>query len=427
LAGGEVPRIVFNNPVAGFSLAVPEDWEMATGNAGNTEIAIDASTGASLLAQPAMWFFYSPRPPQQQAEQLARDLQTLGADTPQVDRTAQVDEWEIRADFPITRVGLVMTRWLCRHERGMSYVIGVAVRSELAQRYQEDIDVAFQSCQLIEHPILQVFREPRENAYRIMLPQGWNWEGEIIRTASVPGYFQWKARRQDNLVGCFTNEPGVLNIGTPYFSAHEAAAGIVLDGLRQLMPDAQLEQIHELPRIGDHIRTASRLAISGSDPRGDKVRADYLATEHGVQVRVRVDIVTWMPSMSNTPGLEGRGNWFLFTAGTWAPAAEFDEQYALARGVQASLQTSMEWKKRQFETVGDSIADRNSALDKANEGWDALIRDMERVPDPAGGPIQEVPNRDGQVWKDLDGVMWRVPPVQGLEDWVKNQGWAFIQ
>jgi hypothetical protein len=38
-----------------------------------------------------------------------------------------------------------------------------------------------------------------------------------------------------------------------------------------------------------------------------------------------------------------------------------------------------------------------------------------------------VPNRDGQVWKDLDGVMWRVPPVQGLEDWVKNQGWTFIQ
>ena len=134
-----------------------------------------------------------------------------------------------------------------------------------------------------------------------------------------------------------------------------------------------------------------------------------------------------MPSMSNTPGLEGRGNWFSFTSGTWAPAAEFDAEYALARGVQASLQTSMEWKKRQFETAGACTADRNSALDKANAGWDALIRDMERVPDPAGGPIQEVPNRDGQVWKDLDGVMWRVPPVQGLEDWVKNQGWAFIQ
>ena len=42
LTGGAVPRIVLQNPVAGFSLAVPEDWDMATGNAGNTEIAIDA-------------------------------------------------------------------------------------------------------------------------------------------------------------------------------------------------------------------------------------------------------------------------------------------------------------------------------------------------------------------------------------------------
>ena len=86
LDGGEVPRVVYRNPAAGFCVVVPEDWEMATGNAGNIEIAIDASTGASLQTQPAVWFFYAPHAPQQQAELLAQDLRQFNAATADVQR-----------------------------------------------------------------------------------------------------------------------------------------------------------------------------------------------------------------------------------------------------------------------------------------------------------------------------------------------------
>ncbi|MCL4194422.1 MAG: hypothetical protein KJZ87_21990, partial [Thermoguttaceae bacterium] len=92
-----------------------------------------------------------------------------------------------------------------------------------------------------------------------------------------------------------------------------------------------------------------------------------------------------------------------------------------------SLCTSSQWRRRQGEAVGDVLGRRHGALEEAGAGWDALIRGMERVPDPDGGPIQEVPNLHGQIWKDLDGRMWRVAPNAESEAWVRDQGWRFIR
>ncbi len=427
LDGGEVPRVRFQCPTSGFSIVAPEDWEMVTGSAGNIEIAIDASTGASLQSQPAVWFFYAANAPQKQAELLAQDLRQLASATTDVRETGRDGQWEVRASFAHQRLGTIWTSWRCCQERGTNYVVAAAVRGDLLERYQGDIQSALASCHLISHPIVQVFREPSEGAYRLSLPQGWQWEGRIVRTSAIPGYFEWKSQRADELVGCFTAEPAVFNIATPYFSPGEAAGGIILERLKTTLPDIQLDAVRELPRAEQCLREVAESLSPGSRPQGGKARADYTATRNGTPIRLRLDIATWMPSASVAPGIEGRGNWFLFSSGVWAPDREFDEGYWLARSVQSSLLTSIEWKRRQGRAVEDALAGRRSVLEEANEGWDAMIRGMQRVPDPDGGPIQEVPNLEGQVWKDLDGKMWLVSPDPDTEAWVRSHDWKFVR
>jgi len=74
----EVSYVVYNNPVAGFSITIPEDWELSAGTAGQTEIAIDASSGSSLLYYPLLWFFYVEQTPEYYAKILSTTLQYAG-------------------------------------------------------------------------------------------------------------------------------------------------------------------------------------------------------------------------------------------------------------------------------------------------------------------------------------------------------------
>ncbi len=74
----EVSYVVYNNPVAGFSITIPEDWELSAGTAGQTEIAIDASSGSSLLYYPLLWFFYVEQSSEYYAKILSTTLQYAG-------------------------------------------------------------------------------------------------------------------------------------------------------------------------------------------------------------------------------------------------------------------------------------------------------------------------------------------------------------
>lgn len=68
---------------------------------------------------------------------------------------------------------------------------------------------------------------------------------------------------------------------------------------------------------------------------------------------------------------------------------------------------------------------RSSVFEEANADWDRYIRQVELVPDPGGGPAQEVSYGPGTVMKDVDGKMHRIPSNQ-VGDY-SGYGWNEVQ
>ncbi len=346
-----MPRVTYLNPIAGLSIDIPEDWEMGTGSIGNTFIALDGDQTVGVCwTQPVLWFLRSKQPPEKTAQELATVFKELSGVTVTPRATGKPDEWELAFTSTSNR-GSLKERWLCRQDNNTSYVIGAQVRTEYAAAAQADIDAALASCQAIARPKLQRFLEPTENAYRMLLPEGWKWEGRVFRSEMVPGYFTWKVQSPDGLTGAFSAPPGTFNIMTPYIPAGEAARQFLLPALQQQVPDVRLEKVQQLPRPGAYYCDLIKALGLGNNPRVDKARADFVGTANGTPVRIRCNVGTFM--LDASPLLGGRGNWALMCSGAWAPVERFDEQFPIGRGVIGSLLTDENWKNNQFEAVNE--------------------------------------------------------------------------
>ncbi len=375
----DVPRVIYDNPVAGLSIEIPEDWEMGTSDYGMLNIGMEAGLGASTCrGMPMLWFFFTKTPPEQMARELAQGFQALDGCAPQVLPFGQGD-WEVRFTSNATR-GPLSERWVCKRQGRISYVIAAMVRPEFAAHFQADLDTALNTAHLIPGPPLQLFTEPTERAYRMVFPQGWQWSGRIIRTATAPGVFEWKVQTPDGLVGAFNAPPASLNIMVPYAPAAECAGTFVLQGLQQEVPDARLESVHELPRAGAYFMAAIKALGLGENPRVDKARAEYLGTRNGTPVRIHVDIGTFM--LDASPLLGGRGNWILMCSGGWAPVDRFAQLYPICRGIVASIATDPVWKERQSEWVW---------LDRYWKAWHRRFSDFKFIEGYLGRSYNDMP------------------------------------
>jgi hypothetical protein len=365
----EVSRATYEHPIAGFSLELPEDWEMGMGDLGNVVIALDADAGPGTCTLfPMLWFFYASAPPQQMAAEIAQALNALDHSSPAVQEGAN-GEYIVAATSRGPR-GAIVEEWHCRQEGGRSYVLASMVKPEFQAQFADDLAHAFRTCRLIPRVPVTLFTEPTENAYRMVLPADWQWSGRIIRTPEIPGYFEWLVASPDGLTGAFSSPPGVFNVMLPYMPAGTAAEEIVLPGLREKLPDARLEAVHELPRPGAYYSGLIRAIGLGANPQVHKVRADYVGTRNGVRVRVRANVATMM--LDASPLLGGRGNWTLLTSGYWAPEDQFDELGPVGRSALASLMTDPTFKRNQFE-AGNEVAVW-SAWNRELSFWRFMLR-----------------------------------------------------
>ena len=363
----QVPRLEYADPIAGFSMTIPEDWEVMWGDLGQVMISIDAGVGVPTAAvYPVIWFWRAKKPAEELARWLAEVLTKLDAATPKV--TGAGDEWVVELTAAGSR-GPLWERWVVRSQDGQSYLVGALCKPQYLESFQEDLDTALATCRLIPRVPLQRFLEPTENAYRMVFPEGWEWDGRIIRAEGVPGYFEWKAQSGDKSRGAFSAPPAVLNIMTPYLPAAQAARDLVLPALQQQYGDVKLEAVHELPRVGAYFAGVIKAVGIGNNPHVDKVRADYLVTMDGTRVRARLSIGTFM--LEASPLLGGRGDWFLTTNGAWAPVATFDRDYPIGRGVIPSIMTDEEWRSNQFEATNEVALWR--AWNRELQHWNFML------------------------------------------------------
>jgi len=420
----EVPSVVYDNPVAGFSITIPEDWDMGTGVLGDTTITLNPRTPSG--AAPSFSFFYMQDKPEQGARNIAQFLTAVGpalgvSITPQVRATGKPNEWEVTASAEFPYVGEVNGRWLCRLEKNTTYVIGVLATTQAASDYRDEMETAFNTCHLMDRPLVHYFREPTENGYRLVIPEGWQWEGSIFRDVNVPGWFVFKVQSPEKLTGCFESQP--VTFMANYIDAQTLAGGALLDSLRNQVGDIELESFHPLPRAGKDLAIAIAIATGGNTKiQAETAFADYIGTQDGTRVRIRVDISSYY-----LPLMFGGGSETVSFRGAWAPIDKFDELFPIARGVDASLWETPEWRRNIRATVAAVLKGRAGAMGEAAEDWDRYLREVEMVKDPQTGDAQEVPYGPGQVWKDQDGKMFRVPESQTLLSELDRRGWKKVQ
>lgn len=348
-----VPRVQYDNPVHGFGLTIPEDWQMSPNKKGLITISIDADIGPSILwRQPVLWCFRTRQAPREEAQALAKDLQMVCGVAPAVRQRANGVDWEvlINASFAGTPI---MQHWVCKQQGGVNFCLGAFVRPEFAQAFQQDVQTALDTVRIIPLPGLNHFREPTENAYRISFPEGWRWEGKIYRDALTPAYFVWKVSSPDGLAGAFSSPPANFNIQTPYVPAGQAAQSLVLPLLAREVPGVRIEAVHDLTRASAYYRDALRAAGLGSTPLADRSVVDFAATVNGVPIRIRTTILTCQ--LDSSPLLGGRGNWTLTVSGAWAPVVRFDQLYPVGRGIITSLLVDEKFDKAMRKTAGDAV------------------------------------------------------------------------
>jgi len=404
-----VRRVVYDNPIAGFSITIPEDWEMATTALGCVDIAIDASMGVSFLGFPALTFFYATEPPEKQAQNLAQLMQMLGAAAPAIGPTGRPGDVQVTATLDAGPLGPLQTRWLCRSERGIPYVIAAFVRSELAAGFREDIETALGTCHLIQRPRLWRFCESTERAYRMSLPMGWKWEGRIHRDLQNPGSFVYKVQSADGLVGALVNPPANFNT-KQFVSAQEVAQTSGLEGVRKtILPDAQLQGVYPYARASAYFtdvlkRVQELYHVRDLNPRVDKIFADYIGTLNGVRIRFRGFAAAIMQDASPQHPLHPGMPESVATSAIWAPVDQFDKLYPIARGVVSSLQVDLRWKTVTQGSVIEVITKRMAATARGNAAWDAYIRHGGGSPahDPASGKVYDLPPGPGTPY--LDGA-----------------------
>ncbi len=400
----EVPSVVCVNPIAGFSITIPEDWGMGSGTLKDTVMGINYPLYPSFCA-PVISFARAPGTAQEMAQVVALCYRPLSAAPPQVRPTGRGEEWEVTATIDGGLMGPLACRWLCRKDGNVGYVVSAMVGTQYAATFAEEIDTALDTCRPIKQgAILHYLREPSMDAFRMILPYGWRYEGHIYSGVNCPAAYVYKIQSPDGLSGCFFSQPVEGHMANP--TLEMVAGEVVLPALREDVPDVQLERFHRLPRAAMHFTHFHRfLSANTLNINADRAFADYLGTSNGVAIRIRVNL--WLNWMATLPGMAPYGH--VMMRGEWAPVARFDELYPLARGVQASLWETPKWRKLLLQTTKEVLDYRKAVFEHAAEEWDAYIRSVDRIVDPATGEYQEVPMGAGDVVKDLDGKMHRLP------------------
>jgi len=80
------------------------------------------------------------------------------------------------------------------------------------------------------------------------------------------------------------------------------------------------------------------------------------------------------------------------------------------------LKIELETPRLLLQTTQEVPDYRKVVFEHAAEEWDAYVRSVDRILDPDTGEYQEVPMGNGDVVKELDGEMHRLPEGAAVPD-----------
>ncbi len=367
-----VPWVRFDNPIARLSMELPADWSMGASDYGPMTAAIDAGVAVSPPStQPVLWIMRHRFTAEEAARQLVRDLTAVNGAAPTIEQ-APGGDWLISATANGAR-GPLSEIWCSRVQGDETFMVGAMMRPEVSAKWSADVRRMIASSRLIAGPPLKTQREPTERAYRLAMPADWTWEGRIVRTPQVPGYFEYKVKRPDGLAGAFNAPPAVIDLRTPYMEPGAATRTLLLPALAQLVPGLRVDKVRPLPRVGAYFRDAIRRAGLGANPLCDRAEVDCVGEAGGVPLRIRLTVGALQLDQSAILG--GRGTWTLYTNGVWAPEAEFEQVYPIGRGVLASIRTEPDWRRSQKEAADAASGFRNDMRRVFGELWSEHFRE----------------------------------------------------
>ncbi len=397
----------FSDPIFGFAVQLPPDWDMATGLSGERMMGINLRTVGSLRA-PLVVFFRIPGTIDAAAQALAGYVRAQDKRAQaELRRTGRGSEQEIITTIGSDVLGPVGVYGVAREEAGVVYNLIAMAPMSVAAQFKQEIDRVMGSFHIIGRPILRAFKEPAENAFTLSLPRDWNWEGQIYRDAMCPGAFVWTARAADGSAGAFEIEPGYADVGA---RIQDALAGDVIPQKLAVrikgLQDLQLVHVESLPRASEHLSAWFQSILAGTTTiPADRARVHYRARVGNTAVGIRVDTYLNYYPLQVVTGWEASQ-----MSGAWAPEERFDEVFPVARGVRDSLQVDRRWNKLQMDTVAEVLRHRKQVFDAAHDEWLTTIRGERTVTDPDTLQPVPVPDGPGTVYKDPDtGAIFRVP------------------
>ncbi|MCX6551100.1 MAG: hypothetical protein NTY02_08855 [Acidobacteria bacterium] len=381
-----VPITTVQNPLVGFSIDLPEDYEVTTGFDGETQMAINGTYIASVFS-PWYYFTYTSQPPGECARLLEYLLrQPPLRSTTEVLQGTSPGEVILKATIPLEGVGTLEGRWVFRTESHKNYVVAAVVFSQLAGQYQQEIDRTLKSCRVQRHMPFSLHQEQTEAAYKIRLPEGWKWEGKIFRDPNIPGAFDWKATTLNGGAGCFNAAP--VRTMTA-LDAQTAATTILPQYFQTTVAGFQFESYRPHPRASQQGESTFAVLFKQGGLRVGYTRGTgfYRATVAGVPLRFQIEIAVERVDLPLGSSAVMR------TYGFWGPAQDFARLYTVARGVLGSLRESREWMKtrdqyaeevldfrqKTFEKILNMRQSKRKFTDKEGNNYDVDMTNMENT------------------------------------------------
>jgi len=449
---GEEVWVTYQDP-HGFSVSIPESWQVAIDDWGLVRIGPAAEEKEGAVAFMVTMNFFENRSNEQVLEAVLPDLQETFPGLQIKSSRALTDYQSLVCQIEYGDGGYVGAV-LVTTSGSSAFVSGLADERAAFARTRADLlrvlasfqyDYALQDFSQAEDTVVMVpWQDPNEGAFTISVPAGWNVSGGIVR----PYIDAWlkivtttanKGIQVENLYPPMYATPNwVLEMaGLVEGSHYNPSGGISQDMI--VMGEKSAEQY-----IASLLPSYLGLSLEGVMSRPDLVekvpKMPWTTSTTAAEGVLGGDgLVHKVVVIEQGLDISGSGLWAVVLVHYWAPEDEIGFVEEIIAAMRQSFVIDPVWAAREQAEVakrigiinqaGSEIADiiastfdyQSRVQDRAMRQWSNAMLGIERVYNPATGETYEVPNTAVHYWSDgsnIVGTYVSEPPTY-YDNWIE--------